>query len=496
MNQAVGVLAQVNGASTKRDGSLVNYQGGIAYDLSLAEKVTQMARLGLIQNTFYEDEKFVALQSMDTLKRAIASIPTHVANEAMIGRKQYQMKFMPVLMLVYLSLLNDSREFERAFPDVILTAKDLHVFLDLVRKGGIRQGTTRKIRRAINAWLNTRLTEKMATRSRNMLKDIIKCSRPNPSGESEAYANALTYIAKGELTLPRAVALKDVLASLEKDDVSPDTIRLIDEYRMELEELKSALGSLSTANKQLIYEHFIPHFGYAALTINLVNIERAFRPNLPAHIKEMVQEKLSRIDEYKRSRMLPFGLITARQMTSVPEWKAALDSVIQSAVSSAFGIQDRVLVAVDGSGSMRMHSITPHLTAADASNVFGAVVTLSNVDKVDLVAFGSRSASVRVNTDNVFELADDIERSASGGTYMESILRHYNGQKYVLIITDNEQADNFESKWARMDRPDGAKVIVWQTVGYPHKLSKRDDVVHVYGYSMNVLNLIKGIVEG
>lgn len=329
MNGSLKAFCDINGNHGRKE-PIVNYQGGRAYELTLEEKIISMARLGLISNTYYEDKELIVQRTVETLKEAVEKIPEIVMREAIIGRRDYQMKFMPVLFLVYLSTLEDGSYFRKAFPEVILTAKDLHTFLDLARKGGIRKGLGRRTRRVINEWLEERLNEKMATRYKNVLKDVVICSRPNPSkSQNELFDSALKYIVKCELTLERAVALKEVLNSMSKGELNDNILKLIDDFQFELEELKSAIGFLNIDDKREVYEHLIPNFRYAGLVSNLVNIERVFDRNVPKNIVETVARKLESVEDYKASKILPFALITARTMTTVPEWQTALDRMLE-----------------------------------------------------------------------------------------------------------------------------------------------------------------------
>jgi hypothetical protein len=39
---------------------------------------------------------------------------------------------------------------------------------------------------------------------------------------------------------------------------------------------------------------------------------------------------------------------------------------------------------------------------------------------------------------------------------------NYEGEKYVILIIDGQQSDNFEAKWASLrGRPAGSKLIIW-----------------------------------
>ena len=75
-------------------------------------------------------------------------------------------------------------------------------------------------------------------------------------------------------------------------------------------------------------------------------------------------------------------------------------------------------------------------------------------------------------------------------------MKFYKGQKYVILITDSEQADNLEKKWKRAKRPDGSKLIVWQLTASKTKISKDPSVINLCGYSDRILALVKTVIEG
>jgi len=112
------------------------------------------------------------------------------------------------------------------------------------------------------------------------------------------------------------------------------------------------------------------------------------------------------------------------------------------------------------------------------------------------VAGSMKRADVNKQED-VFTMARKIESLNVGyETYFEQIMNQYNGEKYVMLITDSEQADNLEKRWLKAVKPEGAKLIVWQLKPYHTRISKDSSVVYVCGYSDRLLGLVKNIIEG
>ena len=93
-----------------------------------------------------------------------------------------------------------------------------------------------------------------------------------------------------------------------------------------------------------------------------------------------------------------------------------------------------------------------------------------------------------------YSLCQKIAQTDVGfGTYFEKIMKYYNGEKYVILITDFEQADNLEGRWLKKSVK-GSKLIVWHQP-YRIKISLDPSVVYIRGYSDRNLGLIKQTIE-
>ena len=94
----------------------------------------------------------------------------------------------------------------------IIRILNLHDFMEIARKSGIRQGLGRNIKKVMNNWLVDNLNEYQVTRNKTKLKEIIRVTRPN--NKDEVFQNYMRYVSRGELTFPRAKALKKVINDL------------------------------------------------------------------------------------------------------------------------------------------------------------------------------------------------------------------------------------------------------------------------------------------
>ncbi|PLS19583.1 RNA-binding protein [Bacillus sp. M6-12] len=494
------------------------FEGGVGYQMSFRETLAEFFSLGLLNGNFYQSQEEVLKNAKDIFERALKEEPEFATKCAIYGNNVNSLKLVPTVWLVYLSTLEDKTLFKKAFPRIIRNPKMLHDFMTLARKGGVREGLGRSIKKVMNEWLFVKLNEYQVSRNKGKLSDVIKVTRP--FNNEEEFQNFMRYLAKDELSFPRAVALKTVIENLEKGIVDLDTLALIEKNRLQLEELKHSTKTLSDEGKKALYEKMYEGLNYSALILNLVALERVFatktqqvnkwtskgaftqtmvvETDMPDDVVQMVVGKLNDVQAYRKSNMLPFALITAERMVVTPEFKTAIGNMLKKVAGEAFAIDKNIslMVGVDTSGSMSSQ-LTDSLSAMDVATLFGALVKKSHA-KTNVFAVASLIKEVPVRKqDDVFDMARQIEETRVGaGTYFEQIMDKYNGEQYVLLITDSESADNLERKWLNTKKPEGAKLIVWQLMPYHTKLSKDPSVVYVAGYSDRLLGLVKNIMEG
>lgn len=505
--------------SAMNSGVKINYEGGIGYEMNLEEKLAEFFSLGLLNGTFYQSEIEVLKNARELFEEALEKCPEYATKCAIYGNNVNSLKLIPTIWLVYLSTLDDKTMFQKAFMKIIRNPKMLHDFMEISRKSGIRKGMGRSVKNTMNDWLNEKLNEYQVSRNKNKLQEIVRVTRPY--SENEIFQSYMKYISRGELTFKRAVALKDVIDDLESDNVTDKTIGLINSNRLQLEELKHSVKNLSPDNKKIIYEEIYKGINYSAMILNLVALERVFstrtedvrkdsdfgsfsqrgviETDIPESLIEIVVKKIRDVDAYRASNMLPFALFNAYKMVSVPEFKNAIADVIKTMANEAFNIDknEQLMVAVDTSSSMEYNKISNSLNCMDISTLFGAMIKKSHIN-TSLYAVATYIEEVDLyKQDDVFTMAKKINRTSVGhGTYFEQIMDKYNGEKYVILITDSEAADNLEQVWKKTKKPKGTKLIVWQLSNYYTKLSNDSSVVYLAGYSDRILALIKGIMEG
>ncbi|KNY28811.1 TROVE domain-containing protein [Pseudobacteroides cellulosolvens ATCC 35603 = DSM 2933] len=212
----------------KSNEKVTTFEAGKAYELSFKEQVAEMFSLGLVKGNFYQSDMEVIENTKDIMKKALDKCPVWATKCAIYGQEFNSLKLIPVIWLVYLSTLKDNKLFESAFGRIITNPKMLHDFMTLTRKGGIRDGMGRRVKRAVNTWLNGRLNDYHATRYKTKLQEVIKVARPIAIERVQPY---MDYIINGNKdAFKRSSALKKVIGSLNEGKLDIGIVGIIREY--------------------------------------------------------------------------------------------------------------------------------------------------------------------------------------------------------------------------------------------------------------------------
>jgi len=526
------------------DHAICTYEGGLAYRLEPLEAATQLVMLGCIGASYYED-KHKQLEHAKSVWENVIDMAEHdddaaeyLAKLISYGREKGNMKFQPVLGLVYLSTLSDKTWFRLAFPHVIKTPKDAHDFLELARKANIRKGLGRSLKSELTEYVRG-LSTYHVRRYAGKLRDIVRVCHPITVPGTLADQH-VTYIMRGDAgDIEELVALKTVRNDLGCGNVDAATLEAIRKYNMQLEELKPLFGTITTQQRCDVFDAMIPGLSIMALIQNLVTIERMYSSNtdecrsdgpdcsyLTPDIIGMVQSRILDVDAYRRSHMLPFTPLIASKVVHVPEWRHALEQLVDMGCAVMFDqdklAQKRVRINVDTSGSMRGMILAgtccgPHISLADFVGVMGSALYQAMRDNVSIWAIASGYKRVPVRTLSPVQLGQEIMSTYVGhGTYFEqcmtgnvrrdvycsrdSNIRYvaeaaYQGEDIYILLTDGEQTDNLEKAWANARKPSEAKLIVWDVGTYARRISERKDVIYLRGYSSQMIDVVCRIIE-
>jgi|GEM_PF-3089860 len=502
-------------------GKTTTYEGGVGYRMTFKETLAEFFSLGLLNGKFYQVQEEVLEDASMIFEQALNECPEFATKAAIYGATVNSLKLVPTIWLVYLSKLDDKTLFKNAFRKIIRNLNMLHDFMEICRKAKIREGLGRGVKKQVNERLYELLNDYSASRNKGTISEIIKVTRPN--FQDEKFQNYMKYVSNGELTFERARVLKDVLNKIECGDIDDYVLNNIKKYKLQLEELKSSFVIFTREdkekiNKRSIYKALYEGLRYAALMLNLVALERIFATktesvnkyskrgnfkqevviaaDIPSEIKKMVSNKINSIEDYRASNMLPFTLLNAERMVVTDDFKHAIHSMMEVSAKETFKLDKdtEMLIGVDTSGSMSVN-VSDSLSAIDIATFFGALIKSSH-DNSKVCAVATTCKEVKFNDTNIFDMAHDIECTDVGyGTYFESLMNEYEGQKYIILITDSMAADNLENLWINAKKPKGAKLIVWQLAAYKTKISIDPSVIYLAGYSDRLLSLVKNIIE-
>jgi 60 kDa SS-A/Ro ribonucleoprotein len=329
----------------------------------------------------------------------------------------------------------------------------------------------------------------------------------------------MRYTAKDELSFERAAELKRVLEKIGRNEIDDDVLSSVGKYRFQLEELKHAINNaLSADAKRELYTVLYKGLRYNALILNLAALERVFavetktvrkngvkgtfiqeqvvKTEIPPDVEDMVAGKIRSVSDYRASNMLPFALISAQKMVTNEKFRAAIAEVLEACANEVLAVpkETDILLGVDISGSMDV-MVNDSLSARDVAALFGALLKKSH-DRTKVCGLSNDCYRLDFKGDGLFEMASEINVSGEhGGTYLGKLLSEYTGQKYVIILTDSETADDFEVVWKKKARIKGARLIVWQLQASHVKLSNDRSVVYIAGFSDRLLSLVKSIIE-
>jgi 60 kDa SS-A/Ro ribonucleoprotein len=536
------------------NGKTATYEGGAAWKMSLKEAIAEFFSLGLLNGMFYQSREEVMRDGMEIFSRALTECPEFATKAAVYGHERNSLKLIPLIWAAYVSTLEDKTLFIKSFPRLAVNVNLLHDFMEICRKTPIRKGLGRNVKRAVNNQLHKLANEYSVSRNKTIISEIVKVTRPSfkdemfqnymryvardelsftravelkrvieKIGKNEVDEDVLSAIEKHHFQLEElkhtinnfSGASKKKLEALSKEVVKETNLEKVAALQAEIRELKEKQAhALSGESKRALYASLYRGLRYTALILNLVALERVFAvetktvqkrgsrgvftqekvisAEIPSVIEDMVCEKIRSVTDYRASNMLPFALISAQRMVTNNKFKTAITDILNTCAAATFNLSAEidVLVGVDISGSMDV-MVNDSLSARDISTFFGALLKLSH-QGVTVCGLSNNCYPVVFKSRSLFTMADEISRSGEhGGTYLGELMNEYTGQKYVIVLTDSETADDFEARWKKTARRKGAKLIVWQLQAYHIKLSNDPSVVYIAGFSDKLLSLVK-----
>lgn len=462
-----------------------NSAGGYAWAVDDWARLDRFLVLGSQNGTFYIGERKLTRDNADAVLRCIKSDGQRVVRRTVeISIQGRAPTNDPALFVLALALAEGDLPTRQLAAhhaaDVARIGTHLFHFMEFVK--GFR-GRGRLVKAALQAWYQNRsLTDlqlqlaKYQQRDGWSHRDILRLARPRPTSQEQAAAYRWavngTFPEAGEKESDRArataaayeqyVAVGGVLNFLWAVDelqhaaAHKDLSRvehLITEWRLPREVVPTEL-----LNERTVWEALLPHMPITALVRNLGKMTSIGLLAPLSDAAKFAAGLLGNEGALRRSRIHPMQLLVAQKVYEqghgdkgslkwdpVPQLADALDAAFYASFGNVQPTGQRLVVAIDGSGSMTapVHP-SPVLTCRQAA-VAMALVTLNAEPNTAVLGYTTTVREVAISPKQ--RLADAIrtfERQVKAeGTdcslpMLWATEHHVEGIGGFLNITDSE----------------------------------------------------------
>lgn len=411
----------------------VNAAGGKAYARTNEEALCQFVVTNCFNSTFYAS----AENNLNTLKSILDGCSSEiVAKAAVYGHREAKMKDMPVYLLAELVRRRESYLVRKVFNKVITNAKQLCIFVQMVRSGvlGFKSfGTVTK--RLIQNWITSRDNMKLFNDSvghdKPSFADIIKMV--HPTAVSDSQNNMFRYLLDKEFkvrSLPKDVQLFERLKKERTEEIPNVPFRVLTNC------------NLSTDQWAKIAEDM----PWNTLRMNLNMLERK-GVFADAKVRERLVAKLGNADEVHKSRVFPYQIMTAYKNVNMgADVKNALQDALDAAIENVPQLNGKTLIAIDISGSMRCpvtgerDSASTQALCSEVAPLMAACILRNNRNS-DVIIYDSEARYINLNgRDSIVTNTQKLTING-GGTNCSKVLNLVNSlnKNYdnVIIISDN-----------------------------------------------------------
>lgn len=480
-----------------------NKHGAPAYALEARHQLAQLAMTGTLNRTFYASG---AAQLADVTALVPKVEPEFLAKAAIYARSKGHMKDMPALLLAALSSV-DPVTFARAFPRVVDNGKMLRTFVQIMRSGATgRKSLGSRPKRMVEAWLNMASDAQIlraAVGQSPSLADVIKMVHPKPP---TAARQALYAYLIGK---PYDVALV------------PEAVRALEAFKRDASHPVPDVPFQMLTALELTPMHWAAiarSAGWQMLRMNLNTFDRQCVFALPGMTEE-IAARLKDEREIKRSRVLPYQLMTAHMAASkdVPaEVREALQDAMEVAINNVPAVAGSVVICPDVSGSMASpvtgyrKGATSVVRCIDVAALVAAAMLRAN-RAARVLPFEQDVVLVELNPrDTVLTNAGKLAAVGGGGTNCSAPLARLNAERakvdLVVFISDNQswvdartiERTGMMTEWTKLkQRNRDAKLVCIDIQPYgTTQAPERDDVLNVGGFSDAVFDCVAAFAAG
>lgn len=479
-----------------------NNEGAPAYAYSPRHKVAQLAMTGTLSGTFYASG---SAQLKDVLAAAAETDARFLAKAAIWARAKGHMKDMPALLLAILST-RDAKLFGAVFLRVVDNGRMLRTFVQIMRSGAVgRKSLGSRPKAMIEGYLAAATDQEILRASVGRspsLADIVRMVHPRPASP-ERRALYAWLIGK-----PYDVAM------------IPEAVRAYEAFKRDPSNPVPDVPFQMLTALELTPEHWAKiaqNAGWQMLRMNLNTFDRQCVFAIDG-MTEMIAARLKDEGEIKRSRVLPYQLLTAYLAANV-DVPLAVREALQDAMEIAIGnvpqIRGRIVICPDVSGSMSSpvtgyrKGATSAVRCIDVAALVAAALLRANRE-ARVLPFEGNVVQVALNPrDTVMTNAERLAAVGGGGTNCSAPLAQLNAERakvdLVVFISDNESwmdqrrygQTGMMAEWTRLkSRNRDAKLVCIDLQPYgTTQAGDRADVLNVGGFSDAVFDVLAAFAE-
>jgi hypothetical protein len=384
-----------------------NLAGGAAYDQS-----PELRLVTLLLTNFLKDQHYRSgSDALSGLVGAVGDVsPTFAAKAAYHARTAFYMRSVSHVVAVELVAGHKGTRWMRPFIAKVVQRPDdmteiVAYYHQAHGKRPLPNALKRGLADAFGKFDRYQLARYQGAGHQVKLRDVVNLVHPTPV---ERNREALEALMNGTL---REEQTWEAMLSQAGQEAETE------EHKAELK--ASVWADLINSGK----------LGYMALVRNLRNIIDQAPNILPAVCEQLVDEK-----RIRGSKLLPFRFITARDQLKhgASEVVQALNRAAEIALANVPELKGRILVALDGSGSMRGQPI-------DIGSLFAAALFKRN--GADVLVFSDDARYVALNQDDSLlsiqrELANN---AAMSGTNFNSVFTRAKAAYDTIVILSDMQ---------------------------------------------------------
>ena len=462
--------------------------GYAAWDRPIEEQTLQTLLTNTLTNTFYADARELLKESEAVHDAMLAKDADFYARALVFARNEGFMRTQPILGLVKLAG-KDIKLFEKVFPLVIRTPKDLSDFTTIL--GSKRKGQGgRAVKRVASKWIVDNLSDYWIVKygaekedGAYSLKDMLRVY--HPKGLKTGYAKYILGKDEGlDLSeMPQIAAFE----GLKSAKTVAERVKFIKEGKLPHEVASTFAGKDAKVWAAINFPMF-------ALLRNLATLERNGAID---DFKEQIQKNFNTPEYVKKSKILPFRFIKAFDKIQ-NEWvKDALRDAIENSVDNLPNIAGSSTILLDISGSMGGFIAEASLFAVSAAKKAGESEIYLFDDSVTKFGISAR--------DSILSQVSRIK--VRGGTDIQGaiatlITRKVNRDN-VILITDEQQNQGSPAfteieRYRRLVNKNANFFIIdvapYRTAMTPPEMDK--NTFYIYGWSDQVLSFIASVSQG